>query len=84
MKLMKWPANKAELEAGILDVWEGLPAIDVENYFMHYDSRISQCIDNGGGHIDVTCLSDLILAKFLFNCSEQQMTTFSVEWHRFA
>ena len=41
--------NKAELEAGILDVWEGLTAIDIENYFTHYDSRISQCIDNGGG-----------------------------------
>ena len=45
----KRPMNKAELEAGILDVWEGLATIDIENYFMHYDSRISQCIDNGGG-----------------------------------
>ena len=45
----KRPMNKAELEAGILDVWEGLATIDIENYFTHYDSRISQCIDNGGG-----------------------------------
>ena len=40
--------NKAELEAVILDVWKGLTMIDIENYFTHYDSRISQCIDTGG------------------------------------
>ena len=44
----KRPMNKAKLEARILDVWEGLTAIDIENYFTYYDSRISHCIDNGG------------------------------------
>ena len=45
----KRPMNKAELEAVILDMWESLTMIDIENYFTHCDSSIYQCIDNGGG-----------------------------------
>ena len=65
----KRPKNNTELEAGILNVWEGLRQSISKTILHIYDSCLDQCIANVGGRTKIltaqTFVIGLTLAQFL-------------------